>query len=72
MLAANPFPAYSTIGTNSIDYILPGDHSDNANNITIKHSTRFCLDYLNSTGRNILDSVDMNIYINALAPQGYT
>lgn len=58
-----PFPVYSTIGTSSTDYIMPGNHSENANNITVKHSTRFCLDYLSSTGRNILDSMDVNIYV---------
>lgn len=61
-LADCPFPAYSTIGTSSTDQLMPGDHSENANNITVKHSTRFCLDDLSNTGRNILDSMDVNIY----------
>ena len=62
-LADCPFPVYSTVGPSSTDYIMPGDHSANANNVTVKHSTRFCLDYLSSTGRNILDSMDVNIYV---------
>lgn len=64
MLANCPLLPYSIMGANRTDYIMPGDHSDNANITNSFH--QICLDYLSNTGRNT-DSVAVNIYLNALS-----
>lgn len=60
--------ALSRPGTPTADYVTPGDCSDNANNIKIKHSPRFRLDHPSSARRNIFDSADVKIYTNASYP----